>query len=314
LTWGSYNQEPEIVWIKNDEMLNDDYPYRNYYTKSVFAKYEVVDITHDNKVVKVTASPRKAEERVAKQLAYKKHANCKVIVRENDIQAKLDLTLENVFGTDASYEMVKRVEEKRGKSDYSWKPSIRDLIIVDRNINLVLKISKVELDKNIITKADKPMRLTILHVEDRNNAQTSITLFDNDVADKISENQFIKITNAEVNMRKYNDGDVRPEGIKIPSWAKLELIDAKEFPTPIESQIPTPIEQVEEDNSEVRCEQVHCSGQGKDRQYFCVKCNMELCSICIFEHKKDTSISGLECDDEICYGSRKENTMEVTQS
>jgi len=60
----------------------------------------------------------------------------------------------------------------------------------------------------------------------------------------------------------------------------------------------------------VNCEQNHCSESALnegDYQYFCVKCNMELCGICIHEHKTGTSISGLTCDNEICYGSRSEN-------
>lgn len=301
MNWYSTPPEPEILWIKNLDQLNDRYPYSSRGKKFVFAKYEVVDITHDNKIVKVTASPRKAEERVAKQLAYKKHAKCEVIVRENDLQAKLSLDLSNVYGTDAYNKKFER----------SLLPETlnRDVIVVDRNINMVLKITGVELDKFIITKAEKEMRLTILNVEDRNGGQTTMTLFDNDLVDKISENQFIKITNAEVNMRKYRDSEEsRPEGLKVPSWSKLELIDAKVFEVTKESEIPEPIVNTKHVDEEVRCEQVHCRGQGKDRQYFCVKCNMELCSICIFEHRKDTSISGLECDDEICYGSRLENT------
>lgn len=34
----------------------------------------------------------------------------------------------------------------------------------------------------------------------------------------------------------------------------------------------------------VKCEQEKCSGQGQDEQFYCAKCNMELCSICRFEH------------------------------
>ena len=60
---------------------------------------------------------------------------------------------------------------------------------------------------------------------------------------------------------------------------------------------------------QVRCEQKHCAGRGADTQFFCTKCNMELCSVCIFEHRTATSISGLSCDNEICYGSRKENQL-----
>jgi len=322
--WYTSPPEPEIVWIKNIEQLNDKYPYHDYYKKCVFAKYEVVDITHDNKIVAVKASPKTAEEKRQKQLAYKKHAKCEVIVRENDIQAKLYLDLSNVFGTDASYEMVRKVEQKQ---DAHWQPSIRDLIIVDRNINMELKISNIELDKNIITKTEKEMRLTILAVEDRNGAHTTITLFDNDVADKIGENQHIKITNAEVNMRKYKDSEEsRPEGLKIPSWAKLELISGFSEITP--SQIPERLpEQIDHSKDPVRCEQKNCpdlivgeprNGSGNpsvvDLQYFCCKCDMELCPNCVHEHRTGTSISGLTCDNEICYGSRSENTLEVAQN
>ena len=301
--------------------INEKYPLNSYYKKSVFAKYEVVDITHDNKIVAVKASPKTAEERKAKQLAYKKHAKCQVIVRENDIQAKLTLDLSNVFGTDASYKMVSDVEEKRRNSDFTWKPTIRDLIIVDRNLNLELKVVGVEVDKNIITKKETEMRLTVLKVEDRKGNHTTITLFDNHICDKFDDpqkpNAFVKLTNAEVNMRQrydqsgYPEKEKFPEGLKIPSWSKIEVIGGfSELP---EEQIPTTIDQAE-DNSVVRCEQVHCSGHGQNEQFFCVHCNMELCSVCIYEHKKDTSISGLECDNEICRGSRKANTLEVAQN
>ena len=313
MTGYGYRPQPEIIWIKDSSQLDQPYKYDSG-IKFVFAKYEIVDKTHD-KIVKRTASIKKAEEKKARHLAYKKHAKCDVQIVENDLQSKLDLTLSNVYGINASYEAQRKVMERKYETDYQYVPLTRDFILVDRNINMVLKINKVELDKFIITKAGKEMRLTILKVEDRNNVQTTITLFDNDVADKISENQFIKITNAEVNMRKYldqfgrQDREPVPEGLKIPSWAKLELIDLKGFPTPTQAPIP-----ISQQVDVVRCEQVNCSGQGQDTQYYCTKCDMELCSICIFEHRKDTSISGLECDMEICYGSRKQNTMEVVKN
>ena len=309
-----YKSEPEIIWIKDLTQLNEPYKFSSEYIKFVFAKYEIVDKTHD-KIVKRTASIKKAEEKKARHLAYKKHTKCDVQIIENDLQSKLDITLTNVYGTQASYDNIQKIRQRKYDSSFEYVPLTRDFVMVDRNINMVLKISKVDLDKFIITKAGKEMRLTILKVEDRNSIQTTITLFDNDVADKITENQFIKITNAEVNMRKYKDSDeARADGLKIPSWAKLELIDAKGFPTPIESQIPEPISATKEIYDEVRCEQIHCRGQGKDQQFYCVKCNMELCSICVFEHRKDTSISNLECDMEIYYGSRKQNTMEVVKN
>jgi HD-like signal output (HDOD) protein len=61
------------------------------------------------------------------------------------------------------------------------------------------------------------------------------------------------------------------------------------------------------------CEQKNCSKLGHkwdfDEQFYCVLCDMELCSICIFEHREAYSISGLKCDNQICRGSRIENDL-----
>ncbi|MHA2054923.1 MAG: hypothetical protein ACW99F_15155, partial [Candidatus Hodarchaeales archaeon] len=56
---------------------------------------------------------------------------------------------------------------------------------------------------------------------------TTITLFDSDVVDQFKEGQenFVQLTNAEVNMRRYQNSDeAMPEGLKIPSWAKIEVV------------------------------------------------------------------------------------------
>lgn len=61
------------------------------------------------------------------------------------------------------------------------------------------------------------------------------------------------------------------------------------------------------------CEQTNCatlfpseenSELWLDDQFYCSKCDMELCSVCIFEHRTGTSISGLNCDSEILRGGR----------
>jgi hypothetical protein len=52
-------------------------------------------------------------------------------------------------------------------------------------------------------------------------------LFDSDVVDQFKEGQenFVQLTNAEVNMRRYQNSDeAMPEGLKIPSWAKIEVV------------------------------------------------------------------------------------------
>ncbi len=56
----------------------------------------------------------------------------------------------------------------------------------------------------------------------------------------------------------------------------------------------------------VVCEQEKCRGQGKDQQFYCAKCDMELCSICRYEHMEGYSLAGLKCDMEVCYGGRNE--------
>lgn len=55
------------------------------------------------------------------------------------------------------------------------------------------------------------------------------------------------------------------------------------------------------------CEQDKCSKSETTEQYFCHTCNMELCGVCIYEHRGDYSLSGLKCDNDILRGSRAEN-------
>jgi hypothetical protein len=56
----------------------------------------------------------------------------------------------------------------------------------------------------------------------------------------------------------------------------------------------------------VICEQPHCAEVGQDEQFYCAKCGMELCSVCRFEHMKGYSITGLECDNDICRGTKEQ--------
>ncbi len=177
----------------------------------------------------------------------------------------------------------------------------------------------------IITKTEKQMRLTILNVSDDYGNTTTITLFDNDIVDSFKEGQtnFVQITNAEVNMRMYREGynkEPMPEGLKIPSWAKIEIAsDGFDESKSLTAEIPN--EKDGEGDELVRCEQSHCprvdaklkrfpngkSTMAQDNQYFCVKCNMELCNICILDHKTGTSVSNRTCDAQVCKGSRADN-------
>ena len=61
----------------------------------------------------------------------------------------------------------------------------------------------------------------------------------------------------------------------------------------------------------INCEQEHCPSTNEFEQFYCVKCDMELCPICIYEHRTNYSKSGKTCDDEICFGTREENNPEM---
>ena len=59
------------------------------------------------------------------------------------------------------------------------------------------------------------------------------------------------------------------------------------------------------------CEQPHCNKSETEQQFFCSKCDMEVCGICVYEHRANTSISNLKCDDEILRGGRAFNDIPI---
>lgn len=61
----------------------------------------------------------------------------------------------------------------------------------------------------------------------------------------------------------------------------------------------------------INCEQEHCPSTNEFEQFYCVNCDMELCPICVYEHRTNYSKSGKTCDDEICFGTREENNPET---
>src|SRR3990172_9937791 len=163
-----YSSDPEIIWIKDLDQLDKPHQYSDSYIKFVFAKYEIYDKTHD-KLVKRTASIKKAEEKKARHLLYKKHANCDVQIIENDLQSKLDLDLSNVYGTEASHNKKSKLYDEylehstseagvRTVDNSRYERTVRKYVLVDRNINMELNVTRIEVDKFIITKTDKQMR------------------------------------------------------------------------------------------------------------------------------------------------------------
>lgn len=311
LVWGEI-QESDIVWIDDLSKLNEKYVLSKGNKPFIFARFAVVDETHD-KLVRKFMSIKRAEARVERQHQYKKHAKCTIKIVEENILAKVPIDFSNVFGTEAnSQRWIKNFHE-------ASNPILKDLITIKSNINMVATISKISLDKNILTKTNnEEMRLTKLSLEDVNENRTELTLFNSPLADKFEEGQRIELIDASVNMRKQMHGDDYPEGINVPRWGSMKILTEEQYKEKIanspkiEKPIYIPAFSLSENIPEqlpVVCEQKNCAGRGQDQQFFCFKCNMELCSVCKFEHMKGYSLFGLECDNEILYGNRVVNQL-----
>jgi hypothetical protein len=224
--WNTYSpQESEIVWITDLEQLKGVYDFDLGFKPFIFARYSVVDHTCDKTLKKKFLSMNRAEERKQKQLATKKHAKCSIEIVENKIIDALDLDLSNVLGTDAN---MRRWETNF--YNYSEnRPTLEKLITIKDNISMTLKVTEVELDKNIITKNDKPMRLTKLGLQDKNGNGTVLIMFDSDIVDKIKIGDSLKLVDAQVNMRMYSDSnESRPDGLKIPPWGSVSILSESE--------------------------------------------------------------------------------------
>ena len=304
------NEESKIVWITDLEQLESKYSFNGGSKSFIFARYVVIDRTC-NKTLKKFMSRRKADEKVQKQLAYKKHANCTVDVVEENILSKLDIDFSNVLGSESnSARWANNFYEPRRTDNGFFKPTLRSLITLESNISMVAEIKEIELDKNIITKKEEQMRLTKLVLKDINNNVVSLTLFNCAIADDLKVGTRVQLTDAQVNFRKdqntrYDEKGI-PDGIVVPRWGSISIFTNEWIKQEMVQNIMSePIILI---TKKVNCEQEHCAVCGQDRQYFCFKCNKELCSVCIFEHRKNTSISGLECDNEILFGSRSDNT------
>jgi len=300
-------QESDIVWIDDLSKLNEKYVLRKGNKPFIFARFAVVDETHD-KLVRKFMSIKRAEARVERQHQYKKHAKCTIKIVEENILAKVPIDFSNVFGTEAnSQRWIKNFHE-------ASNPILKDLITIKSNINMVATISKISLDKNILTRNDEQMRLTKLELEDVNGNGTSLILFNSPIADKFEEGQRIELIDASTNMRKVERGESYPEGINIPKWGSMKILTQKEFDVKAPSKEPEisvadPVTENIPELVPVVCEQKNCAGRGQDEQFYCYKCDKQLCSVCRFEHMKGYSISGLECDNEILYGNRMVNQL-----
>jgi len=339
-----YNSDPEIIWIKDINQLNENYTFSNSMIPCIFARYNVVDHTCD-RLWKKTLSLNKANEWVAKKLATKKHAKCKIDIEEDKLIDQVTIDLSNVLGTKSNWDRWENQPRKRDCYDQPSIPrTIRDVLTVKSNISMIVKIDSVELDKNIITKKEESMRLTILNISDIYENKTTITLFNCEIADEFQEGKLVELKDAEVNMRTPKDdpyGEKHPDGMKIPKWGSISLYNG-EWKKPVKEEInmeevANHFKELEEATADldeynalveainsgkitqeqfdnqlgggVRCGQLHCARRGQDEQFYCGKCDMELCSICRYEHMEGYSISGLKCDEYLIRGSRKQGVL-----
>jgi hypothetical protein len=309
-----YQREDAIVWVTDLKELDLPFNSNQAMIPFLFSRYEVMDHTCD-KCWKKTLSSRKADEWVAKKLATKKHANCNIEVIENNIAKDLDVDLSNVLGTESNGELWNTKYFKAPRDDYGNKFVPRkDLLTLKANISMIVEITGIELDKNIITKREEPMRLTVLLIKDAQGNTSKLTLFNAELADEFEVGTRLQLVDAQVNMRKqdgrgssYGESTEYPDGLNVPRWGSLTIFSG-EMPTPKPRIVAEVIAPVLEEA--VRCEQEHCSKTCLtvgDEQFYCVNCDKELCAICIFEHKTNYSVSGLTCDNEICRGSRGAN-------
>ena len=315
----NYQREDEIVWITELNSLDLPYNANRGGLPFLFSRYEAMDHTCD-KCWKKTLSSRKAEEWKNKKLATKKHAKCNIEIIENNIVSKLDVDLSNVYGTDSNNEMWQTKYYKAPRDDFGNKFVPRkDLLTLKANISMVVEITAIEMDKNIITKKDEPMRLTVLEIKDRNGNQTKLTLFNASNADAYEVGIRLQLVDAQVNMRKQGTGYEQteyPDGLNIPRWGSLSIFSG-DMPKPKVDEKTVGFAVTDDtviEQKEIRCEQEHCSktalksvGNIDAEQFYCVNCDKELCAICIYEHKTNYSLSGLTCDNEICRGSRGDN-------
>lgn len=207
MIWGN-NSNQGIVFIKSIEDLNVEADWKDFEYPFVFANYKVVDKTC-NKVIKYFVSQSKAEAKKQKQLAYKKHANCEVVIEELNLLDGITVTLENVMGTLAS------AEHKR-KKDLGSKPLRRDFMTLKNNININGTVKSVIFDKDIDTR-NGSMRMTKIEFEDENLNTIPITLW-GEMCAGIEEGCKVEIKKAEINIFRE-----RFEGLQVPRYGSIKI-------------------------------------------------------------------------------------------
>lgn len=214
-----YNERPSIIWIKSLDELGD--PFVNGSLIGIpmlFSKKEVVDHTCE-KTWKHCISQNKAEEALQKKKATKKHADCNIEIIDNPIQEQLTIEVQNIYGTHANRQLINNLNDMWYNEQLVQK---RDALTVQSNIDIVLQLENIVMDKMIVTKTGKEMRLTKLELKDWSGI-VEVTLFDSDIADNLEKDDYVELKQAQVNF--YQEV---PQGLQIPRWGSIAKTTAPE--------------------------------------------------------------------------------------
>lgn len=184
-------ERESIVFIKTMEDLEKDAEQRDWYSPFIFANYKVVDKTC-NKELKYCVSMNKAETRKARQLAYKKHAKCEVVIEELHLIDNMFVTISDVHGTEPYV-------RKQGKLEAPVKRSV--MMGLRNNINLKGVVKSIISD-NVITTRNGPSRKMEITFEDINEDTIKILIW-GDMTEGIVEGCTVEIRKAELNTYEY---------------------------------------------------------------------------------------------------------------
>lgn len=228
---GFYDQPREIgiVFIKSIEDLEKDAEYHDYQAPFLFANYKVVDKTC-NKDLKFNVSLNKAEARRQRQLAYKKHAKCEVVIEELHLVDNMIMGVRDIFGRKEHHYKVEAAADlthERSKTDPSIRIKRKEIMGFSNNINMNGKVKSIVSDKIINTKNGQ-MRMLVIDFEDSYGDTIHVTIW-GDMANGIVEGSGLEIRKAEVSTYQYA---VNYE-LQIPRYGSVKITSVPEPVKPI---------------------------------------------------------------------------------
>lgn len=224
---GYYDQPTQrpVVFIKSLDDLEVAAEQRDYDAEFIFANYKVVDKTC-NKDLKFNVSLTKAEARRQRQLAYKKHAKCEVVIEELHLVDNLIVSLCDVSRTSAYFDKIHNLRENTLENRIKRS----EILALTNNINMNGKIKSISTDKIINTK-NGPTRMMIVEFEDMSGETIDITIW-GDMAEGLVEGASVEIRKAEINTYTYGKGlqVSRYGSVKVTSVPEKKVEQLVELP------------------------------------------------------------------------------------